>query len=458
MEFFSDKDKEEIDIKGRVCYVYNYYIFNLPDYIELDTFEDLIKQYEVSGVNVFKEPPFKGTISVKVSHYNFFDNIEEIRKKLALPLVEALNASGFKDVIIREIDKTDFMKSLSKYLISIYEEFKIEKTSIDEIKQIFTLRYLQYFGEGGVNLLVKLYTQKKNILENYAILEDYLTKKLSLEFYVVRQLTHGAFLISFIESDNPDIIDLFNSSNNLYIPSMEKTFYKQPVPVGAGRKLNNIFLNQEFDRIILIFNPNKSNYNFLRALLNIKNQSINYDFINYTLTQQIERFKNEFGDYKIDLEYYQQKALDYDLNKLERHLRVIDNLNDTIYSFYTTFISPTKKNFAKVALRKNLIDSKTRKELFDVQVFKNGIIERINMPSWVLDMLPAPKIAETYSLFKKSDENYLKLIELQKDLKKEILDYKKSKETEVSEKRMKRILFIFDIVNKIMELLRNIKL
>ena len=457
-DLFSTRYAEKIFVYGKDCQICNFIIFNLPLFIDIDLFDKFCKEYDIKSVTVFKEEPLRGIVLSSVSSFNMEKNIKEVKEKLSVVLIKTLEEMDYSIELKRDLKEGDFIENLANLIINLNEEYKQEKIGIEEIRNDFNIRYSQIFGERGVDLLVDMFLQKDKVLENYSELEDYLLKRLSLEYFVVKQLKHGTFLLSYLITNNKELLDLLYQKDCILIETINRTLLRQKIYLPGNININNCFLNSNPDLIIMFVNPVNNNYILLRGLLELMNANINYGFVNHTLSRQLEMMGNETELFKIDIEKYKIDALSYDLKKLDRHLGIIDSYSSTLYSYYTSFVYPLKQKINIASKRRFHISKNTISRLFDKQVTKDGIIEKAtNLPQIIMEMLPDKIITETKFLIDSTDKSYLKMFEVIKQLKREIKEYRDTEKIKTQQEKQEKILFIFSLLNKLIDLIKIFK-
>lgn len=414
-------------------------IFNLPEFIELDYFEERLKFYGLDKIEVFKKKELEGLISIPVNKLNIKDAIRESKNNISEPVKDAILKGGFVDKIKDEVKGSKAINSFIAWVQSTHKELKANKISKEEVKEKADKKFSDLFGDKGVEIIVNLFSQdEEHILNSWAKLEDFFIQKLSIEFYIFQQIRESSFVIVNIKSNNPELKSLVMNCEKLIVPiTKDVEFYRREINLPYGKKINNIFTHNILQKVILTFNPTKATYSFIQKLLALRKTNSDLSFMTFMIEKQNDLLKNDLKDLEFDSEYVKNQAIDLDAKTLSYTIESLKHLIDAIYYTYQDYVKPSKKVSNNLTKKRKLFSEKEYNKHFKQKVTIDNIQSLIQPQGWMLELVPEFNIEKTDKLLCESEELYLNLIKLLRALREDLVEYKKAKE-ENNENRIQK--------------------
>lgn len=431
-------------------------IFNLPEFVDLEYLKERLKYYDLKEVEIFEKQELEGLISIPVKELDIKEAVREAKNIIAEPIKDAIVHSGFADKIKNEVKEKKSMQAFIKWVKSTHTELNFNKVTNQEIRSKVEDRYADLFGDKGVDVIVNLFSQdEEHILNNWAKLEDFFMKKLALEFYIFQQIREASFIILTVRSNDEEVKSLIMNSEKILIPITEDIeFYKRKISLPNGKTINNIFTHQRLEKVLMIFNPSKSIYSFVQRLLALRKTNSDLSFMTFMIEKQNEVLNQDLKDFQFDIEYLKNQAIDLDPKTLSYTIESLRHLIDMIYFTHEDYIKPCKKVSENLLKKRKLISQKEYKRHFQEVVTIDNIKAVIQPQEWMLDLLPEYNITKTDKLLSESEKLSLDLLKLLRELREQLLEYKKAKE----ENNKNKLIKIGETIVKILWELAKIKM
>lgn len=184
------------DIAGTRVYL----AFHFPPFIDLNEFKSECSKLNLPISIEAEDENLKGLVLIKCNSVDLVNNLKEVQNALGSPIKKAIQKTNFENEIKEILIKTDYFKSVLKFIQIKHKELKENKISKEKIIDDFYIKYGHIFGkEGIIKVAELLHNDESEIIDNYLKLQDYMLKHFSIEFFIQQQVEQGYYLLINIQ-------------------------------------------------------------------------------------------------------------------------------------------------------------------------------------------------------------------------------------------------------------------
>ncbi|MBL7055560.1 hypothetical protein ISS07_01465 [Candidatus Woesearchaeota archaeon] len=430
--------------------------FSFPSLLNLEKFEQECEKRKLP-VKVDKETSIKGTVFVSCSHFDLKNNLMDIRTKLGEPIKLAVKNTNFREEIKKSIVKSKYFHSVIGFIQDKFLEYKQNKVTKEQVEDDTFVKYGHLLGKEGAKRVAHLFDKNpKNIVSNYVVLQDYLIKHYSIEFFIEQQIKNNYYLIITIKENG---VPLSHHKRLSLIEKNSQIYEKKPISVPGISKQENLYIPEKDRNSIVILNPRRDNYRFVHKLLDLKQVNGAILFINFLLDKQAEGLKIDIQQFGYDIDKIKSAILRYDTGGIDKTLDKIERLEEIILNLREEFLLKIKRYCDEIDFEKKGIEKETLERVFNQTKRAGGEVigvEKFNPPEWLSSYLFIEDFKEFKQKVYSLHENLQNLLESIRKLKEHIVEYRHKVDMREQDKADKLRNSILESLDKVIKIIKTI--